>query len=57
MLVQDKANRAKHLLQQYGAPRYVARGIIMGREQKPLETVLGPVRWVAIPNDGSARDL
>ncbi len=57
MLAQDKANRAKHLLLQYGAPRYVARGIVMGREQKPLETVLRPVRWVAIPKGGPGQSL
>ena len=37
MLAQDKANHAKHLLLQFGPPRYIARGIVMGREQKPLE--------------------
>jgi hypothetical protein len=30
----------------------IAGGIVMRREQKPRETVFGPVRWVAIPNDG-----
>ena len=57
MLAQDKANHAKHLLLQFGPPRYIARGIVMGREQKPLETVLGPVCWDAIPNDGPGQGL
>jgi hypothetical protein len=35
---------------------YIARGVVMRREQQPLETVFGPVRWVAIPNDGQWQD-
>src|SRR6267154_588492 len=52
-----RSRHAKHLLLQwFGQQRsgYIACGIVVGRMQKPLETVFGSVRWVTIPNDDPA---